>query len=253
MRRRLPLLAVVAVLAFAGCTGKPENSPYIRNKFAEFDDTKKNAERMNQELAAISGDLKVISDQITELRALAPDSTGTSEVIQRLNNLEKRIADMDGKSAPVLQTKNAPAPAGGSTNPDSATVSVVAGAADVPTVVTDLAAPAGVDTVAPPPAASTEVAKATETKKVEPKKVESKKVETKKGGEAMKPGAKKTDTKVVQTKGSAGKYYTVQAGDTVQSIAKAHGVSVDVLLKENRIPAGARVPKGQRLYIPGAK
>jgi LysM repeat protein len=252
MRRCLPLLAAAAVLAFAGCTGKPENSPYIRNKFAQLDETKKDTEQLRAQLAAISGDLNVLSEQIRELRALAPDSTGTSEVIQRLNSLEKRIASMDGKAAPAtLRTNSAPAPAGGSTNPDSATTSRVAGASDVPKPVTELAPPAGVDTRAGS-SKPAEVAKA-ETKKTETKKAETRKAETMNA--AIKPGEKKASTTqatIVQTK-SAGKYYTVQAGDTVQSIANAHGITVDVLLKENRIPAGARVPKGQRLYIPGAK
>ncbi len=46
--------------------------------------------------------------------------------------------------------------------------------------------------------------------------------------------------------------YTVKTGDTLSSIAAAHGVTVSNIVKENGISASATLYKGQKLLIPGA-
>jgi membrane-bound lytic murein transglycosylase D len=48
---------------------------------------------------------------------------------------------------------------------------------------------------------------------------------------------------------SVSKYYTVQAGDTVWSIAQAHGVDTNSLLKMNRLSRRAKIYPGQRLIV----
>ena len=46
--------------------------------------------------------------------------------------------------------------------------------------------------------------------------------------------------------------YTVKAGDTLSSIAAAHGVTVSKIVNENGISASAELYVGQELVIPGA-
>lgn len=46
--------------------------------------------------------------------------------------------------------------------------------------------------------------------------------------------------------------YTVKAGDTLSSIAAAHGVTVSKIVNENGISASAELYAGQQLIIPGA-
>ena len=45
--------------------------------------------------------------------------------------------------------------------------------------------------------------------------------------------------------------YVVKSGDSLWSISKRHGVSVDSLLAANGLSNGNRIKAGQRLYIPG--
>ena len=46
--------------------------------------------------------------------------------------------------------------------------------------------------------------------------------------------------------------YTVKEGDTLASIASAHGVTVSDIVTTNGISASAELYKGQKLSIPGA-
>jgi lipoprotein NlpD len=50
-----------------------------------------------------------------------------------------------------------------------------------------------------------------------------------------------------------GTYHQVQAGDTLEDIARRYGVSAAVVARENRLAANARPVAGTRLYIPGAR
>ncbi|MBN1516489.1 LysM peptidoglycan-binding domain-containing protein [Candidatus Sumerlaeota bacterium] len=49
---------------------------------------------------------------------------------------------------------------------------------------------------------------------------------------------------------SAGFYYTVQKGETVEMIAKKHQVSEAALRKANHIPDSSNVVGGQRIFVP---
>ena len=46
--------------------------------------------------------------------------------------------------------------------------------------------------------------------------------------------------------------YTVEAGDTLNQIAKNYGVSVDELVKTNRIADPNKIAVGQQLTVPRA-
>ncbi|MFH1360559.1 MAG: peptidoglycan DD-metalloendopeptidase family protein [Candidatus Omnitrophota bacterium] len=49
-----------------------------------------------------------------------------------------------------------------------------------------------------------------------------------------------------------GSYHTVQAGETIWRIAQTYGVTMDEIIKANRIPNVAQIEKGQLIFIPGA-
>lgn len=48
----------------------------------------------------------------------------------------------------------------------------------------------------------------------------------------------------------AGSYHTVRQGQTLSSIARSYGVSSGELASANRLPAGARLTPGTKLYVP---
>jgi LysM repeat protein len=50
---------------------------------------------------------------------------------------------------------------------------------------------------------------------------------------------------------SKGSYYQVKQGDTLQSVAQAHGISSADLCKANHLPTEATLYPAQQIYIPG--
>lgn len=54
-------------------------------------------------------------------------------------------------------------------------------------------------------------------------------------------------------KGASGRFYTVQSGDTLSSIAKRYAVSITQLKRANNIRRGRMLRVGVRLQIPGGK
>lgn len=77
---------------------------------------------------------------------------------------------------------------------------------------------------------------------------------------APAPAEPKTQVRVTRTSAPkpaappkpAGSYYQVKDGDTAESVAAAHGVSVAALMQANGIPAGktSRLFPGQRIFVP---
>ena len=51
----------------------------------------------------------------------------------------------------------------------------------------------------------------------------------------------------------SGIYHTVQHGQTLWRISQVYGVSVDDIIRINRIPDAARLEEGQLLFIPGVE
>lgn len=49
-----------------------------------------------------------------------------------------------------------------------------------------------------------------------------------------------------------GVYHEVQRGQTLWRIAKAYGVSLDVIIRQNRLSDATQIQTGQLLFIPGA-
>ncbi len=217
MSRRLPtLVRIVPVLAvaagLAACSAKPENSPVIRKKFAEVDEIKEQLDESSKLLRNVAGEITILRDEVSNLRALAPGENGAIEVVSRLEAIEQRLDSFESKPARVVASAVQPA----SNAPTTREFSGLA---------TGAAA-----TAAPTAEKKPDVAAAKPAGKPVAKPVAA----------APKPAAKPT-----------GKYYTLQAGDTLEKIASDNGISTKDLAQANRLPPGARPLKGQRIYVPG--
>lgn len=243
MRARAFILApvtVVTALAFMACTAKPENSPVIRKKFAEVDNMNQKVTEMRTTLDSVSADLRILNEQIAEVRALNPDTANGTDIIKRIEALETR---MKGGSQPTLATNPGGAPPSRSQDPANGPAALASTANPEPTTLNaKLAVPAeppvkkvSNDIVASAPkaekAATTKAAKATET--------------------SAKPQKAAAETVKKAATHSAGRYYRVQPGDTIDTIAARNGISVDSIRKANKLPVGSKVPAGQNLYLPG--
>lgn len=215
------LLLTAATATFVGCSSKPENSPVIRKKFAEVETLKEDVTETNKLIRTLAGDITIMKDEMSNLRALAPDGQGGTELITRLDAMERRLAEMEVQGTTLAAARVQPA---GTKEVASATFNGLA----VPT-----AAAEKTETAKPAPvakAAAAPVKKTTTTA-------------------AAKPVAKTVSKPATP----AGRYYTIQAGDSLEKIASSNGVTVASLRDANRLPAGARPLKGQRLYIPAGK
>jgi septal ring factor EnvC (AmiA/AmiB activator) len=56
---------------------------------------------------------------------------------------------------------------------------------------------------------------------------------------------------VPETQKRAGVYHKVMPKETLWRVAKAYGVSLDEIVKANRIPDATKIEKGQLIFIPG--
>lgn len=230
------LVVAAGALAFVGCSAKPENSPKIQKKFAEVDELKTSVEDNTQFLRTLAGDMTIIKEQLSSLQALNPESGSGKDLLARFDALEQRLNSIETgageRIVASVPTSNSDAVSEVLANPEN--VSELA--TNKPTIqpVADKLIPVNQlstrETPAKPKATTTKPAAKPEAKK-----------------ETAKPAAASTKNVGSSSKGS---YYTLQAGDTLFKVAAANGVSVAELEKENRIPAGAKVLKGQKIFIP---
>ncbi|MBI1293245.1 LysM peptidoglycan-binding domain-containing protein [bacterium] len=238
-----------AVVALTGCSGKPENSPVIRKKFAEYDKAVESNTALTADVTRLNEEVARLSQENSELRALVPSVDGES-VITKLSTLEARLAKVEGvagdralaraTSNSQTSTTTTPAPAAASTSTQTLDQAPLAVApAKVETEKKTVAVqqqstpsrPAGFKEMTNPSTrTSTPVAKTSTT------------------AETKKPEATKAAAPARR-----GTYHTFAAGETIDQVAAKYGVSAGDILKANRLPAGARVGTGQRLYVPGSK
>ncbi len=257
------LVGTTSVVFLAGCSGKPENAPAIRKKFAEYDKAAKTVDELNATVASLTDEVKRLSNENSELRTFLPEVDGQSAV-SKLTALEGRLSKLESGSATVASatTTTAPAPGFGpeatvastttTANPDKALEEApLAGSAPAAAATaTNTTAPAAAAPAAPeaPKTATKEAKKATEQKAV----ASSFKDKT---GPKKEVAAKSSNSKIEVKSASAtrGSFHTIAAGETADAIAAQYKISKEALLKANGIPAGVRLPQGQRLYIPAAK
>ncbi|MCC6547199.1 LysM peptidoglycan-binding domain-containing protein [Candidatus Sumerlaeota bacterium] len=249
------LLASSSTLFMTGCSGKPENSPGIRKKFAEYDKSQKSVEEMSVTVASLSEEVKRLSNENSELRALMPEVDGQNAV-SKLTTMEERLTKLEGGAIPVQTASVAPvATTDQAAAPVPAPVAAEGSkaledqplAGSVQQAATEKAAPVTAPEKQDAPAAPKEVKQAKETKK-------SASSEKKMVASSFKDKTATSKPAVIKTSSSAkGKYHEIAAGETADSIAAKYNISRDELMKMNGMPAGAKLAKGQRLFVPAPR
>ncbi len=241
------LLSAGSLGLLVGCTGKPENSPVIRKKFAEVDAMKESFEAIQVDIQNINQLIEQLSRENSELRAFMPDVDGMP-ALEKLDTIEARLVKLEEiasdsvmaqaasprprpSSAPPQEVASAPAPQGSSSSssaesPRLATSQAAAQQQATPPVVAEQRRPAANNSFR-------EMTNRTAAERPAPAAA---------GSSSPRPAAAPSAPR--------GRYHTIVAGENLQAIATQHGVSVDAILNANSLPRGARLARGQRLYIP---
>lgn len=224
------LLGTSSVMILAGCSGKPENSPVIRKKFAEVDKMQENLDSLIAEAALLNEQVRQLTEENKELRAFMPDVDGMP-VLEKVSTLESRLNKLEGLAADRMVSQ-----ATSSTRSSSSSK----GAAEAPKLEDSPLAGQAEKTVA-----AQQQTKPAEQAASSPsdsfKKMTNQPTRSAAPAQKAKPAAKR------------GAYHVIESGDSLESIAKKHGTSIDSIVKANRLPsAKIRLARGQRLYIPGS-
>jgi LysM repeat protein len=258
------LLVATAPLVIAGCSGKPENSPAIRKKFAEYDKALENNTRLSNEVARLSAEIARISQENSELRALAPDIDGSS-VVAKISTLESRLARVESQSAD--RAVAAAATTTTSTRPASTTTA--ASTTTRPSGTLD-SAPLATEALSPRPVVAAQQASAARQSSTPPSNSframtnpsaaqQPSAAPAPRTAPAQRPAAPAASAPArPAAQASApstqrGGYHTITAGETLEGVAAKYGTTVQAIQTANRLPAGARIAQGQRLFIPPAK
>ena len=237
------VVASASVLALSGCSSKPENSPAIRTRFAQIDSLQDTLDQQSKEIAFLNEQVRRLGEENSELRSIVPGLDGSS--IGNLSSMEERLSKLetitaDGALTSVMASANrvapsttttAAAPATSTNNSSKKTVAL-----DQASLATTTVAAAQQQTT-PKPVTNKSTSPAPKTFKEMTKKES-----------VSKPAPKATKTAAAPT--NRGSYHVIQAGESVDSIAKQYKISADDLLKANRLPKGIRLGRGQRLFVP---
>lgn len=236
------VVASASVLALSGCSSKPENSPAIRTRFAQIDSLQDTLDQQSKEIAFLNEQVRRLGEENSELRSIVPGLDGSS--IGELSTMEERLSKLETITADGVLTS-----------------AMASTSRATPSVTTTTAVPASPrkslnKTVALDEAslATTKVAAVQQKTTVKPAVTKS----TKPGPKSFKEMTSQKSTskpapkvnKSVTAPAKRGSYHVIQAGESVGSIAKQHKISVDALLKANRLPKGIRLGRGQRLFVP---
>jgi len=254
-----PMLGIAA-FGLVACSGKPENSPVIRKKFAEVDAMKEDLSSAVADLRAATGEITLLREQVSELRAFAPDGEGSTAVISRIDAIENRLAALtssQSQARTVAQSSegssSSSAPSGSGSGSSGSASSSFGGLATPATGSSSAATSTSADSfrrLTNPTTGTTSGSSSTparsETAAAAPR--------------TTTPAQTGTGASVPSTQGQAnrsqanrGRYHTIETGDTLEKLARDNNISVEALREANRLPAGARPLRGQRLFIPPAR
>lgn len=253
------LLAGGTVALLAGCSGKPENSPVIRQKFAEVEEMSQTVERLTADVQMLNEQVVRLTQENSELRAFLPDVDGESAV-NKLSSLEARMKKIEGMAGSGVLSASAPAAASGSGS-SQANASSTSSRRPVDLTEQGLATdrPASSDSGAGEAALVAMQAEQSSAQAARPVRSfremtnpEAPKPESKPAATQSKPAENKPKPAAQPAPARRGAYHTIAAGETVDSIAKKHGVTTEAILKANRLPKGVKLGTGQRIYVPGS-
>ena len=241
-------VATTSAVLLAGCSGKPENSPAIRKRFADLDAVQKTVDTMTTEVQALREQVTRLSTENSELRASLPGNANQTTGTQTAS--VEALRDMlTGKASPEAIDPSVPAA------PAIASTTTTTDLTDKPLAGSPTSTVAPAPAVAAAPAAP-EAPKGfkNQTRRTESKPATATKTSTKKAADkavASKPAAKApivtTSNKKSSKKGGVMVQYS---GESLSSLASRYGTTPAAILKANSLPAGAVPSKGSRIFIP---
>lgn len=230
-------LGLLVVLG-AGCSSHPENSPVVRKKFKELAEMQDQVGNLAVQVKQMSAEMAAVRKDVGDVVAL----NGGGEAVAKIDQIDTRMQTVEqeltkireamtagSKSLQVASADSAPA-AGGDEEQKSSSSTRSSSPSRSTTSRSSVSSE--------PSAASSGLGRSSSSASSS---------KSSSSAPAPRPAPKTT----VPSK-PRGKYYTIQSGDSPATIAKAHGISVNTLLKANRLPNDATVFPGQKLYVPGS-
>lgn len=214
----LHLALLACLLTFTACTQTTEDKLLVENQLNEFS---KDFKLMKAEMQDLEMEIEVLNEQLDYLRQVR--TTGSTVDEKQVRGLESRIATMETSLSDVKMR--------------AASVEVRTTAMEKKTASLSIqvaALPKQLEAVkstfaARPKAPSGEPASAM----VEP------------------PQAAPAEARSATP--SPGFYYTLQRGDTIESVAETLQIEGRIIRTSNRVPDGFQPLIGQRIYIPTAQ
>jgi len=239
-------VATTSAVLLAGCSGKPENSPAIRKRFADLDAVQKSVDTMTTEVQALREQVTRLGTENSELRASLPGNANQTSGTQTAS-VEALRDILTGKTS--RESINPSVPAAPAITSNTRTTDLT----DKPLAgsPTSTVAPAIAAAPAAPAAAKgfKNQTRRTETKPATATKTTAKKAADK--AVASNPASKApivpTSNRKSTNKGGVMVMYT---GESLSSVASRYGTTPAAILKANNLPAGAVPSKGSRIFIP---
>ena len=223
------LALLACLLAFTACTQTTEDQLLVENKLEEVG---KDYKVMRAGMQDLEMEIEVLNEQLDYLRS--EQTSGSPVDDAQLKNLEGRLATMETSLSDVkmravsIETRT--------TSMEKKTTTLSNQVAALPKQIEALKSSITAQSKAQPSKSTTAVAQLPKsTSQARPAVVQAPPT-------AARPAASST----------AGFYYTLQQGDTIESIAETLQVGGAAIRSINRVPDGYQPLIGQRIYIPTA-
>lgn len=255
MKRMRPFLFTVALGAgslalLAGCSGKPENSPVIRKKFAEMEVMKETVDQMTTDVKILNDEIARLREENSELRAFLPNVDGTS-AIEKISRLENRLREMEqgagassGSQAPRASERPSPSQRADTASEVALEERSIAGAnREVVAAQQQSSAPRPAQSRQESPSQSfRDMTNRSSTQSSSPAQ------STVRTPSSSTPAPAASSSAAPSR--ARGSYHTIAAGETLESVARQHNVTPERLRAAIGLPQGAVLRPGQRIFIP---
>jgi LysM repeat protein len=214
----LCLTLLACLLFFTACGQMQEDQLLVENRLNEFS---KDFKVMKADMADLEMEIEVLNEQLEFLRLAK--TTGGAVDDKQLKNLENRMVTMESSLSDVkmraasVETRTATV--------EKATASLSKKVAELPK---QLEAKAAVTQA-----------------KAQPREPASAKAEVAQAPSAAAPAP-------ANSRPTQGFYYTLQRGDSIESVATTLDLDGQSIRAANRVPEGFQPLIGQRIYIPTA-
>ncbi len=247
-------LGGTSAAVLSGCSGRPENSPAIRKKFAEVDQMQQKVEEMSRDMQTMAEHIGRLNEENSELRAFLPDVDGESAGAV-LTSLTERVRDLENATVSASAGRDssrdsAPAERTGSSTPEERDLEDAPLAGSEDRAVADRGSSSQQQRSSSPADSFRDQTNRVAAQQQQQRPSEPERAARQPSQPSPAPSSSQPSQPSQTQQASRGRYHTIEAGETLQSIAERYNVSQSDLLRANRLPQGARVARGQRLFIP---